>query len=485
MHEFCLPQAFSHLEANNPVEAFRASEAARTLALRLSQIDRLEFEHRQLEVTVSQLEGGMTAVSDPVILARMEADLSTARARLGLLQRVCNVAPSVSDILSEVREGDLFLSWLVGEEQTILFAVSRMHGEPATVEAVVIEVGSEPQWEPEGEPPRLTKPSWSSLIRPLRSPWSEANSTDTILRDLLFPQAVRELIRQSKWVHLVPDGDLMELPMWALRDEDGDLIFGEKTPDLPLSLTSWAASRMRARADAGDLEILYGINDYGEARTEGETVQLERIEPPLGFKDDFRRGRRNLKHAVPEVEQIAKLHGLSQKDHVRTDKDANKQSLKREWRSARWLHLAMHGRVDLRDVGQTELLLYEGNQITGLTLNELISDFGAGQDIGVPEVVFLSACFSAAGGVLGAEGRMSVAYALIHAGVRCVVAVQWAANDLRAKEQMCATHELLVKGYGVSEALAIMQSRERTRPGADARDWAMFVAYGDGSVNIA
>lgn len=257
--------------------------------------------------------------------------------------------------------------------------------------------------------------------------------------------------------------------MWALRKADGKLLFAGKAPDLPLSLTAWAATRLRDQVRRGTRRLMYGINDYGARPTTANRTY-----------------RCNLTHAVPEIRAIADIHALSDEERetdVRADQEATLESLKESWRHAAWIHLAVHGHVDLEDVSQTQLILYKDGQLEGLTLRSLLTEYVSREGLAAPEVVFLSACFTAAGGVIGGEGRMSVAYAFLHAGVRCVVAAQWAADDAAARRQMCRTHELLKEGHTVAQALQQMQEEEYAA-GRHASQSAMFVVCGDGQTRL-
>ena len=115
------------------------------------------------------------------------------------------------------------------------------------------------------------------------------------------------------------------------------------------------------------------------------------------------------------------------------------------------------------------------------------------------EIVFLSACETARGKVLGAEGVKGAARSLLLSGARSVVATQWGVADVAAPIVAGAFYKRLFSGMPPAEALrqaklALIEEREERRgvggvasgqPASAERKrwahpafWAPFVLWG-------
>jgi CHAT domain-containing protein len=281
----------------------------------------------------------------------------------------------------------------------------------------------------------------------------------------LFPEAIRQEVAQATRVFLMPGPTLMDVPFGVLKDEDGGFVFAGKEVAYPLSLGLLERAR-QSPAVAADHPMLMGIDDYGA----GPWPKLE--------------------HAVREVQTIKDTHAVPA-ERLLCNLDARKQRLLDSWNKSAWVHLALHGEVDPYDMYRTCLVLYDDNgALAEVTLGELLSDrLALAQRGGVAtKVIYLGCCFSGTGAYLPGEGRASLAYAFLSAGVKCVVAASWAAHDEASEWIMSRAHELWRGGSTVAGALTraqheLAQDNLPNRLAAlHPEHYGAFCVYGDGGV---
>jgi hypothetical protein len=379
---------------------------------------------------------------------------------------------SVHWTMPRLEEGELAIGWAVAESETLVITY-RGSLDGTIVGSHLLPVGAKPLWEgqPNGKQVR-TRPSWNGILRRFKNLSQVLDTCPLDLLNALFPTEVRSQIAVSKRVYLLPTGDLLDVPMRALRLPDGELLFRNATPSYPLSLDLMIRARKAPRL-AGEMPLLFGINDYGD--------NIPLVDPE---RATVRAGLSALTHAVPEVEAVAGLHGVTP-DKLLTDQDATLGRMKAEWWKSKWLHIAVHGEFNPRDVYKSRLFLYNENGVLdSITLGELMADrLRIQKEGGVQtKVVFLACCFGGKGTAIGGEGEVSIAYALLSNGVQCVVAAQWAAVDKVAHDLMIATHEHWLTGATIAESvLAAQVEVGRSTPVEEAM---VFNVFGDGTVRL-
>ena len=142
------------------------------------------------------------------------------------------------------------------------------------------------------------------------------------------------------------------------------------------------------------------------------------------------------------------------------------------WRA---VHIACHGVPSEGDPWSSAVVLSAASDAGG-RLNAL-------EMAATPfrtDLVTLSACELARGGVVDAEGAIGVPQALLIAGARCVLANLWRADDAAAQLLMKSFYDEWRDGRcGAAEALRIAQARVRSDPRwSESRYWSGWVLWG-------
>jgi CHAT domain-containing protein/tetratricopeptide (TPR) repeat protein len=148
----------------------------------------------------------------------------------------------------------------------------------------------------------------------------------------------------------------------------------------------------------------------------------------------------------------------------------------------RWdvLHFAAHAEAQSRTPWQSGFLLGRGagddaylraSRIAGMRLRARLA--------------VLSGCQSAGASTLAGEGALGLASAFLCSGARSVVATLWPVEDRVAERFMAQFYASLSRGRTVAAAVADGQRALRARSDtAQARDWAAFVAAGEGATRV-
>ena len=143
------------------------------------------------------------------------------------------------------------------------------------------------------------------------------------------------------------------------------------------------------------------------------------------------------------------------------------------------LHFATHADVDEWSLLHSALILAPGDGQDGrLGADELLRMHFAAN------LVVLSACSSASGGVLTGEGLQGLTAPFIEAGASSVVATLWQIHDRDAAQFVRLFYNELATGETVGNALnrAKLRARaENVSPGV----WAAFTLTGDDRVRTA
>ncbi len=161
--------------------------------------------------------------------------------------------------------------------------------------------------------------------------------------------------------------------------------------------------------------------------------------------------------------------------------DANREAaMKASWDRYSLVHFATHALLNEQhpELSGIVLSLYsrDGHAIDGfLRINDIYR-------LRMPvELIVLSACDSASGQEIGAEGPASLARAFFYAGSHRVLASLWPIDDRATATLMGAFYQsLLVEHHSVSEALRLAQQQVAQNPRwAQPYYWAGFVLEGD------
>ncbi len=349
-------------------------------------------------------------------LARELQRASPADAR----ERGLGEPTTVAALRARLAPGEGLLAWLVGEDRSLVFAVTR--------ERLVTR---EVPWG-EGELAARVRTLNERLRREGAGDWSALAAA---LADTLLPEPAA-LAGVRAW-HVVPDGALGVLPLEVLRPRDAR---GERqllverasiaVLEAPSSLPPLAA-RPAATGPAG-------LVAFGDPATAAPVAGAGAI--PGGA----------LPYARREVEAIAALWPGAR---VHVGADATESRFLAALGSARVLHVAAHGFVDDHHPDASGLVLAADTLARGRT-DGLAQAWEVARRRGRPELVVLSACESGGGRWLRGEGLLGLARAFRLAGARQVLASLWKVDDAATADFMLRFHRHLRAGLDAREALA-------------------------------
>jgi hypothetical protein len=149
---------------------------------------------------------------------------------------------------------------------------------------------------------------------------------------------------------------------------------------------------------------------------------------------------------------------------------------------ARWemLHFAAHAEAEAGTPWRSGFLLGSGTGDDAYLRASGIAGMKLRADLAV-----LSGCQSAGATTLAGEGAVGLASAFLCSGTRSVVATLWPVEDRVAQRFMGEFYAALAGGRTVAGAVSEAQRALRARPEtANPRDWAAFVAAGEGSTHV-
>jgi len=307
-------------------------------------------------------------------------------------------------------------------------------------------------------PPRMQLESAVALFSGLIGPGGDALATGERLYDDLLAEALSALPPEVESLVVVPDGELYRLPFAALPAAGRPLMERFELTIAP-SIAVWLELSERT-TDPDDPALI-----VVDPATEDDVV------PPAWGVAREELGA--LPRAREEAAAVRAVHGST---IVRAGAEANESMVKSlfEDRFA-LIHFGAHALVDTGRIDRAAIVL------GGTTDNEdgLLrpAELSGAELSGA--VVVLAACRSANGPIVGAEGPMSLARALLEGGARTVVASLWKVRDDESAAFFGAFYRHL--GTGMTVAAAVQAAaRDLERAGAPPAAWAGFVVIGDG-----
>ena len=357
------------------------------------------------------------------------------------------------------------LEYVVTEEVTYLFAVSKAQGKPAAD----VHVFTLPIKQAE-----LAK-QIEAFRQQLAGRDLDFRGSAHKLYDLLLKPA-ESLLRGKSSLVIVPDDKLWELPFQALLAEDDRYLIESSAVSYAPSLTvlrEMKAQRSRRQADAATS----GLLAFGNPAIGQETLQQAR----LALRDEK---LEPLPEAEQEVRALGQLYGAL-RSKVYVGREAREDRVKTEAGQAGILHFATHGTLNNAAPMYSHLVLAQGdtNEDGLLEAWELMQlDLKA-------DLAVLSACETARGRFGAGEGMIGLTWALFVAGVPTTVVSQWQVESASTRDLMVHFHRALqapstagsatpTKAEALRQAaLKLMRSKETSHPFY----WAGFVLVGDGT----
>ncbi len=354
--------------------------------------------------------------------------------------------------------GTLALSYSVGKDKTVLFAVTRDGG----LQVKVLPVGEE----------RLRR-EVEGFLEKVRS--QQAPTVD-LYGELIGP--VADLVKRSERVLILPDGPLHRLPFGAMF-HDGRFLIEEKPLHTALSLTVYGTLRSSSPA-TGKLVA------FGDPRFPKSMQVKNSLGPGLRSFDWS-----SLPYSRSEVERIA---GVYPGARVYLGEEATEEHAKSLGRDARILHFATHGYTDDRSPLDSALVLTIPEKPSQGRDNGLLQVWEIFEGVRIDaDLVVLSACESALGREMSGEGLIGLTRAFQYAGARTVAASLWSVADQVTAELMARFHRHLAAGLPKDQALRaaqlelIREPLEITTASGQALEmdasapffWAAFQLFGD------
>jgi CHAT domain-containing protein len=228
-------------------------------------------------------------------------------------------------------------------------------------------------------------------------------------------------------------------------------------------------------------------------RLRGTRKEVLEIAGNLVTDDEFATVFRKLRDLEFDEQRSAAL--TASRFDLYLGEEVNEQRLKADLRGYRILHLATHGYFD------PEVPWFSGVVLSSPADARKGEGFLNLLELGMlqldAQIVFLSACETGKGELIGSEGVQSTARSFLTSGAQSVIATQWAVRDDVASTVARAFYRKLNEGFSPAEALrqtklALIEGRERgakaigsdtptrktTNLHAHPSLWAPFVIYG-------
>jgi CHAT domain-containing protein/Tfp pilus assembly protein PilF len=465
-----------HLLERSRARSFLTLLAERDLAF--GEVpEELERSRRDIAVRYDQKTRELTQAGGEEAKATLQRELDSLRQeRDEIAKKIRTASPRLAALrepqpltLEAARKildpGTLALSYSVGKEKTVLFAVTRDGG----LQVKTLPLGEE----------RLRREIESFLER-VRSQQPPVNAAD-LYRELIGP--VAELVERSERVLILPDGLLHRLPFGALV-RNGRFLIEEKPLHTALSLTVYGTLRASSPGKGTGSLVAFGDPRFPKSRQ---------------AKSDLGPGLRgfdwsSLPYSRHEVERIA---GIYPGARLYLGEEATEEHAK-SIHDARILHFATHGYTDDRTPLDSALVLTIPEELPagrGITRqNGLLQVWEIFESVRIDaDLVVLSACESALGRELSGEGLIGLTRAFQYAGARSVVASLWSVADQVTAELMTRFHRHLAAGLPKDQALRAAQLELIREPleitAASGQEietdastpffWAAFQLFGD------
>jgi CHAT domain-containing protein/Tfp pilus assembly protein PilF len=359
--------------------------------------------------------------------------------------------------------GSALLEYVVTDDHTYLFAITRAEGKP------------------EAELRVYTLPIKRADLA------QQAESFRQLLagRDLDFHAAARQLYRlllrparaqiaAKTNLIIVPDDKLWELPFQALVTEGGRYLIETSAVSYAPSLTVLREMRARQnkrRDDAASLALLA----LGNPAIGQETIERTK----LTLRDG---DLAPLPLAEEEVKALGRLYGAA-RSKIYIGSQAREDRVKTEAPQAGVLHFATHGILNDASPMYSHLLLARGDKNEdGLLEAWELMELDLQADLAV-----LSACETARGRLGAGEGVIGLSWAMFVAGVPATLVSQWKVGSAGTRDLMLNFHQQLQEPTtaaraGAARAEALRQAARKLMKNPLTSHpfyWAGFVLVGD------
>lgn len=417
--------------------------------------------------------GRADAGVQPAVLREQLAGLEVERERLDAEIRGAATGgellhpapPDAQEIRAALGSGTLLLDYLVGDESTVVFAVTSERTEAYRVEIGAEEIGAR------------VEAFRSALATPDRRRLAAAlpGAHDLFAR-LLAPAG--ELLQAAERLVIAPDRALHALPFEALPTEPAATWRPGAEPWL---VRRWAvttapsatvlaqlASAPVTRRRGLDLLVLADPVYPEEPAAPGGTREALEPEEPASRLP-------RLAASEGEAQAIAGLFPPARVAlHLREEAREDRLRAGGEASEARFVHLAAHGLLD-EDRPELQGLAFsadpKGVDDGLLQIHEILRlDLDA-------DLVVLSACSTGLGREVRGEGLVGLTQSFLAAGARGVVVSLWPVDDRSTADLMASLYAGLSDGLGAADALRRAQLEIVAGGGNRAHPyyWAPFI----------
>ena len=284
----------------------------------------------------------------------------------------------------------------------------------------------------------------------------------------VFGEALEALPSSVRRLVIVPDDSLYQVPFDALRAApDAPLLAERFAIALAPSATTWWRLRQLGASAATKSALIYADpqgRSAWSAFVPGASAAVRSDSTLVPLPEARREGARARRSLAGTSRMLAGT-------------DATESALKAETLGDyRILHVAAHAVLDAARPERTAVLLAPSDADDGMLQVREIVDLPLGG-----QLVVLSACQSANGVLVPAEGLFGLSHAFVLAGARVVVANLWPVRDGDAADFMALMYAGIGDGLSVREAVHVAR-RESIARGRPASAWAGMVVLGDGDL---
>ncbi len=347
--------------------------------------------------------------------------------------------------------------FVVAEEKTFLFVITKDAAKQATLKAFTVDVKDKD----------LAKRVEFYRTK-LASGDLDFHKASRELYDLLLKPATAQLAGKTNLI-IVPDGPLWDLPFQALQNGKGRYLVEQASISYAPGLTALKemSKKAKTRPRNADLELLaFGNPIVGKETAERvqRVFMSEKLEP--------------LPESERLVNELGKMYGAN-RSKVYIGDQAREETAKTESPKYRIVQFATHGILNNVSPMYSHLVLAQNDKNPnedGLLEAWEMKDLDLKADM-----VILSACETARGRISNGEGVIGMSWAMFIAGTPTTVASQWKVESKSTTELMLEFHRQLLKG-NVSKAEALRRASLKVMKMPKYRHpsyWGAFVIVGN------
>lgn len=424
----------------------KRTESQRVRVSVKEQPDRLE----KLNEAIEKLQGQHAELLDQI---------GVASPRIKSLSRTRSIR--FSEVATALEHGTTLLSFIVGEDRTLLMSVALDESGRAMLKTSILPVNDEElSLRVEIFRALITRGSQVSEMEP-----AMIRQAERFFQMLIQPR--REEIESADRLIIIPDGPLLDLPFAALLDPVSGSYLGQWKP-------------LVFNPSVGVVAGLTGLRSpHRRERNRLVAFGDPLVSPNEDLHNESGLGR--LPGSRAEVESIARIFGSDARVYL--GGNVTKAAVKAATPGATFVHFALHAFADTRAPMESALYL-SPDKFGGVRGgdNGVLNAFEIMNDLDIDaEVVTLSACRTAGGREVPGEGIVGLARAFQFAGARSVVVTQWPVSDQSTASLMIHFYRRLEQGMAPAEALQGAQKEKLAQGGAGALpfNWAAFQVMGD------